>query len=224
MTESASFTTSLCVSEPVVTLLSATPTQWAAWMDVVSPVGFKALVLLAEPLTYSPPSTDANDWAVVALVERGMDYWEAEDGVAELATKGFLPGDPTTLAEMFARCTPPPQAPVVRQPPQPRCRVCGGTSRVPAPDATTYIVKRGRFVKIGVTTNFARRRAVLASGDTGVIVPAGFDHSSPLKVIGHTDVREHDLHELLGGHYEVGEWFRDSPAFRAALHKAASIR
>lgn len=221
-TEKAAFERSLRLGTTPTTVLSASPSQWAAWMDVVSPVAFKALVLLAEPLDDLRSFANSNEWAVVALVERGMHYWDAEAGVAELVEKGCLPS-PTTLKEIAARSTPPSPSLTPRARPERRCAVCGGTSRIPAPGAMTYVVKRGRFVKIGVTTNWARRRAQLEARDIGVIVPAGFNHRARLHVIGHTTVREHDLHEHLAEHYEAGEWFRDSHEFRAALHEAADL-
>lgn len=74
-----------------------------------------------------------------------------------------------------------------------------------------YILRKDGRVKIGYTTNLARRFAALQP-DTVLYVAAG-DRNT-----------ERDLHGRFGAHWITGEWFADAPeihAYIAAQHRAA---
>lgn len=83
--------------------------------------------------------------------------------------------------------------------------------------SAVYFIKVGAFVKIGFSSNPARRAKTLLNGKK-LILPLGFDLAAPVELIHlvrgcrHRDERNMQL--LFGVHWAEGEWFHWSPAFR----------
>lgn len=213
----ASFKIVLGMGAPV--RLEASPQEWAAWMDVVSPAGFKALVLLAEPAPSDFPGGE--DWAERLLIERGLDVDEAVQGCSALRRGGMLRTEPQRMSDFSA-----PRYVVNLVKPyrsKPRCKVCGA-SRLPLnANLVTYVIQRDRYLKVGVTRDLRARLKVLSSREPGVLLPPRFNLRSPTTLIGTTTVPEHDVHEQFAEEHAIGEWFHDSSHLRAGLRDLAGV-
>lgn len=200
--------------------LEATPRDLVRLLDLVGADAFKALLLLAAPV--GDDISGDEGWEVRVLVSRGLDELTAVRGIAELRVQGYLDGKPPRRTS-----TPRVPQPLVQHPtPMPpvvRCTVCNQMKPRSTNGLTTYAIKRGRYVKIGVTKQLHIRLRDLARPDPGVLVPAGWSPTSRLVLLGTTSQGEHDLHEQFAGDHEIGEWFRDSPGLRRALRSLGGL-
>lgn len=83
--------------------------------------------------------------------------------------------------------------------------------------SAVYFAKVGRYVKIGFSSNPQRRMKQLLNSSI-LIYPDDFDHAAPLEVVlvipfcRRRDERNMQL--LFAHHWEAGEWFHWTPAFR----------
>lgn len=99
-----------------------------------------------------------------------------------------------------------------------RCQVCGGALSVTC--THTYVVQRQGWVKIGASSNLARRVSELRRPvwTKHLISPQDMDWDEPLIVHGviEGDV-EHQLHQRFAAAHITGEWFMPNAEMRSWL-------
>lgn len=104
-----------------------------------------------------------------------------------------------------------------------RCAVCGGTQPNPPPTGViTYVVQRGKYVKIGKTRALSRRLNVLGRELPGVVVPEDFDPRTTLVLLGTTEEPEHLMHERFARWHSKGEWFEAHPKLIRSMQDVLS--
>lgn len=217
-------------------LILASPDQLLAAMDDLSPTALRAFLLLLKHGYQEGQRVEVAGWGASWLREHGMNKYASEKAASELREKGYIrceQGPDGVLGKMLGVVpqglitdAPDPVGPIrARGGPAPRavryrlsakggpialkgrCSVCGGTIPATNGQRITYIVARGKYVKIGSTASLASRLPALATDTLSVRTPDDFDPETNLRVLGVSSTAEHALHAAFAAQHVIGEWF-----------------
>lgn len=104
------------------------------------------------------------------------------------------------------------------------CRVCGDLKTTTGTRPLTYVVQRGKYLKVGSTYDLRRQLAALRLTMTDASTPDDFNTQSKFVLLGTTLGPVHDVHEALAPYHVAGEWFEGSPTLRRALRDLLGVR